>query len=279
MYLGNQPALSYTSFAKQDFTTSATTSYTLDHPVTNENEIALFINFVRQEPTTAYSASNTTLTLTSATSASDDMYCVFLGKAVQTVNPPSGSVGSSQVAASIITGQTALGATPADTDELLISDAGTLKRVDYSYLKPTNTPAFLAKKTGNQTISDNTFTKVTFAGEEYDTNSAYASDKFTVPSGEAGKYFFRWSVNYINPNSTGYRTFYLKKNSTIEIENGKVADDTARNFNTGTIILSLSVGDTIKMEVYQNSGTNMTLNRIGGTEKNGIHFGGFKIIE
>ena len=26
-FIGNQPALSYTSFAKQDFTTSATTSY------------------------------------------------------------------------------------------------------------------------------------------------------------------------------------------------------------------------------------------------------------
>ena len=98
-FIGNQPALSYTSFAKQDFTTSATTSYTLDHPVTNENELALFINFVRQEPTTAYTASGTTLTLTSATSASDDMYCVFLGKAVQTVNPPSGSVGLSQLSA------------------------------------------------------------------------------------------------------------------------------------------------------------------------------------
>jgi len=96
-FIGNQPALSYTSFAKQDFTTSATTSYTLDHPVTNENEIALFINFVRQEPGTAYTASNTNLNLTSATSASDDMYCVFLGKAVQTVNPPNGSVDSSKI--------------------------------------------------------------------------------------------------------------------------------------------------------------------------------------
>ena len=97
MYLGNQPALSYTSFAKQDFTTSATTSYTLDNPVANANELALFINFVRQEPTTAYSASGTSLTLTSATSASDDMYCVYLGKAVQTVNPPNGSVDSSKI--------------------------------------------------------------------------------------------------------------------------------------------------------------------------------------
>jgi hypothetical protein len=98
-FIGNQPALSYTSFAKQDFTTSATTSYTLDNPVANANELALFINFVRQEPTTAYSASGTSLTLTSATSATDDMYCVFLGKAVQTVNPPSGSVGISQLSA------------------------------------------------------------------------------------------------------------------------------------------------------------------------------------
>ena len=97
-FIGNQPALSYTSFAKQDFTTSATTSYTLSQPVTNENEIALFINFVRQEPTTAYTASGTSLTLTSATSASDDMYAIFLGKAVQTVNPPAGSVGASQIA-------------------------------------------------------------------------------------------------------------------------------------------------------------------------------------
>ena len=96
-FIGNQPALSYTSFAKQDFTTSATTSYTLDNPVANENELALFINFVRQEPTTAYTASGTTLTLTSATSASDDMYCVFLGKAVQTINPPAGSVDSSKI--------------------------------------------------------------------------------------------------------------------------------------------------------------------------------------
>ena len=34
-----------------------------------------------------------------------------------------------------ISGFTALGATPADTDEFLVSDAGTLKRLDYSYIK------------------------------------------------------------------------------------------------------------------------------------------------
>ena len=45
------------------------------------------------------------------------------------------AVSEEHLDATAITGHTALGATPADTDELLVSDAGTLKRVDYSYLK------------------------------------------------------------------------------------------------------------------------------------------------
>jgi len=36
--------------------------------------------------------------------------------------------------ADVITGTTALTATPADTDEIIISDAGTLKRIDFSHL-------------------------------------------------------------------------------------------------------------------------------------------------
>ena len=98
-YIGVQPADAYTSFAVQHFTTSATTSYTLDNPVANENEIALFINNVRQEPGSsyAYTASGTTLTLSSAITGSDSMYAVFIGKAVQTVSPSSGSLTASMI--------------------------------------------------------------------------------------------------------------------------------------------------------------------------------------
>ena len=44
----------------------------------------------------------------------------------------------------VISAQTVLGATPADTDELLVSDAGVLKRVDYSHLKVSNSKLFYA---------------------------------------------------------------------------------------------------------------------------------------
>ena len=136
-YIGPLPAETFTSFATQEFSTSATTSYTLDHAVTNENEIALFINNVRQQPGSgkAYTATGTALTLSAATASTDTMYAVFLGRALQTVNPAGGSVGSSQITAEMITGQTALSSAPADTDEFLISDAGVLKRIDYSLVK------------------------------------------------------------------------------------------------------------------------------------------------
>jgi len=136
-YIGNQPAEQFTSFATQEFSTSATTSYTLDHAVTNENEIALFVNNVRQQPGSgkAYTATGTALTLSAATASTDTMYCVFLGRALQTVNPATNSITAAMVSNDLISGKTALASEPADTDEFLVSDAGTLKRIDYSLIK------------------------------------------------------------------------------------------------------------------------------------------------
>ena len=98
-YLGSAPSTSSQSLVKQDLSVSATTSYTLSQSVTSANDIALYINNVRQEPTTAYSASGTSLTLTEATAGTDDMYCVYIGRAVGTINPASGSVGMAQLSA------------------------------------------------------------------------------------------------------------------------------------------------------------------------------------
>ena len=147
-YLGNVPARSFISFERQVFTiVNSQTAYTLSHSVTNENDIRLVINNVVQEPGSgkAYTASGTTLTLSAAlTNGTDEMYCVFLGRAVGTVNAPAGSVAASQLATDsvtaaklnddIISGQTELAAAPASTDELLISDAGVLKRIDVSLI-------------------------------------------------------------------------------------------------------------------------------------------------
>ena len=46
-----------------------------------------------------------------------------------------GIITNAKLAQDIISGDTALASEPADTDEFLVSDAGTLKRIDYSLIK------------------------------------------------------------------------------------------------------------------------------------------------
>ena len=50
-----------------------------------------------------------------------------------------GIITNAKLAQDIISADTALGAAPADTDEFLVSDAGVLKRMDYSHIKASST--------------------------------------------------------------------------------------------------------------------------------------------
>lgn len=103
-YVGNQSTNAYSSLpAKQDLTGATGTSLTLSHAVAGPESIDLFINNVRQEPTTAYSVLDTTVTLTGSVVASDDIYVVYNGLALQTIVPPDGSVTSAKIADDAVT--------------------------------------------------------------------------------------------------------------------------------------------------------------------------------
>ena len=108
-YIGNQPTDNFITFATQNFSTSATSSYTLDHAVSNENEIALFINNVRQHPGSgkAYTATGTALTLSENTASTDVMYCIFLGRAIQSTVPSTNSITPSMLGTTTVTALTA----------------------------------------------------------------------------------------------------------------------------------------------------------------------------
>ena len=98
-YIGNEPSANFTSLTKQDLTGSSGGSVTLSHAVANAEDVALYINNVRQEPTTSYTTDGTILSFVGYTvSASDDIYVLFLGKAIQTTVPPDGSVGTAKLA-------------------------------------------------------------------------------------------------------------------------------------------------------------------------------------
>jgi len=294
-YIGNTPAESFASFEKQVFTiVNSQTAYTLSHSVVNENDIRLVVNNVVQEPGSgkAYTASGTSLTLSAAlVNGTDEMYCVFLGRALQTVNPPNASVGTAQlaseavtnakVASTIITGQTA--ETSIATDDLILlsdtSASGALRKMTranfVSGVGGANTPAFLATMSA-QSVSNNTYTKLAFATEVVDTNSAYdhsSNYRFTVPSGEAGLYYFTamFQAGGVDDNERAQLVF--AKNGTRDVttmtRNYSPGNDNTI-YCTSSSLFNLSATDYIEVEGYQASGNTQTCGY--------GQFGGFKII-
>lgn len=97
-YVGNQQAEGFVQRpTKQDLTGATGTSLTLSHAVSKEEDIDLYINNVKQEPTTAYTVADTAVTLTGSVVATDDIYVVYNSLALQTVTPPDGSVTSAKL--------------------------------------------------------------------------------------------------------------------------------------------------------------------------------------
>lgn len=132
-YVGNPQAAAFSSRPpKQDLTGASGTSLTLSHAVANAESIDLFINNVRQEPTTAYSVSDTTVTLTGSVVATDDIYVVYNSLALQESVPPDGSVTDAKIATMAASKLT--GALPALDGSALTGITSVVKYFDTSEL-------------------------------------------------------------------------------------------------------------------------------------------------
>ena len=104
-YVGNQTTKSFSSQpSKQDFTGSSGSSITLSHAVSSPEDISLYINHVRQEPTTSYTVADTTVSFVGYTiSATDDVYVTYNALALQTVVPPDNSIATTKIADDAVT--------------------------------------------------------------------------------------------------------------------------------------------------------------------------------
>lgn len=139
---------------------------------------------------------------------------------------------------------------------------------------PDNTPAFEARSSAFQSIANTTHTQIAFGTEIIDTASAFASNVFTVPSGEGGKYFL-----FAQAGQQGWSTnrflIILRKNGSDGLGTGELVTSVAQYPTTSASALAvLAAGDTVDVTIYQDSGSSQNIS----TGDRTIFFG-YKIIE
>jgi len=145
-----------------------------------------------------------------------------------------------------------------------------------------NAPGFHANRSSGQGMLDNTSTLIAFNAETYDSNSAYdtGTGKFTVPSGEGGKYFVYVSC-VISSNAGGNdintADVILKKNGSYAAaaswDTNGYGDKLMLEIN---VTLDLSASDYLEVYVTMDSATGSNCTVVGNSWDTS-YFGAFKL--
>ncbi len=118
------------------------------------NHMLVSLNGVLQKPGSSFTISGSTMTFASNLATGDSIdFVQILGNVLDIGAPTDATVSTAKIVDDavtaakinndIISGSTELASEPADTDEFLVSDAGTLKRIDYSLIKGTGTTTLI----------------------------------------------------------------------------------------------------------------------------------------
>jgi len=143
-----------------------------------------------------------------------------------------------------------------------------------------NTPSFKVTMTTAQSIPSSTATVVAFDTEIFDTDNTVSSGVFTVPSGKAGKYFFAVNGGMSTNTDINEINILLSKNSQTALNS---TDGSAigigfthalqKETNSVSGVFDLAVGDTVRVYIYQDLGSNKSVD-VGGR----FTFQGYKLI-
>ena len=140
-YIGKQPVVGNFQVCDAISVVNGQAAYTMQVNSTNvepenANHMLVSLNGILQKPGSSFTISGATITFASNLATGDVIdFIILLGDTLNVGTPSDDSVGAAQTKNDIISGQTALTSTPDDTDEFLVSDAGTIKRIDYSLIK------------------------------------------------------------------------------------------------------------------------------------------------
>jgi len=187
-YIGKQPVVGNFQVLDAISVVNGQAAYTMQVASTDispqsANHMLVSLNGVLQKPGSSYTVSGATITFASNLVTNDVIdFIQVLGDVLNTGTPSDGAVLTAGLAANAVTGaklntdvisaQTALAAEPADTDEFLVSDAGVLKRIDYSLIKGGGGLVHLQTQTISSGVASVDFTS--------NIDSTYANYKLVV---------------------------------------------------------------------------------------------------
>lgn len=150
-YIGREPQIGNFQVCDAISVVNGQAAYTMQVSSVNvspetANHMLVSLNGVLQKPGSSYTVSGSTITFASNLATGDVIDFIHILGSVLDLGTPSddtvataslkaNSVTAAKLNADIISGTTALASEPADTDEFLVSDAGVLKRIDYSLIK------------------------------------------------------------------------------------------------------------------------------------------------
>ena len=144
-----------------------------------------------------------------------------------------------------------------------------------------NTPNFYVTASSDQTgIGDNVIVQINFGTEIYDSDNAFASNTFTVPSGKAGKYQFVTGMHIVGAN-TIYDTslaYYINDSKNVYSLDQFNSD---QGLMYHSALLDLNAGDTIKVyaQVNTNGGATWQVDQDNPSSTSRVYWYGYKIIE
>jgi len=145
----------------------------------------------------------------------------------------------------------------------------------------TNVPAFAAKMSASQQLSNDTSTKIAYDTEVFDTDGAYdhsSNYRFTVPSGKAGKYFIGASIRSGNMADTKKINLFLFINGSEITEHFAqvVSSNTSEQYTVGVFkVLNLSASDYVEVFVLHQNGAAVNFSDSNSV---GSYFYGYRLI-
>ena len=212
-YIGREPQIGNFQVCDAISVVNGQAAYTMQVSSVNvspetANHMLVSLNGVLQAPGSSYTVSGSTITFASNLVTGDVINFIhILGSVLDLGVPSNDTVGAAQIKDDLISGTTALASTPADTDEFLVSDAGTLKRIDYSLIKGGITEfdqwRLSATATGTNTpISSNLERVDTPSTPLIGTGVSQSSGVFTFPS--TGQWLIHFEpLMYVNGSTSG----------------------------------------------------------------------------